>query len=68
MTQLSTLLDQLSPHARTWVALGLTVAGVVLTALGTARQDASLSGVGSALLLAGGVLAPTGSGRPPGDP
>ncbi len=68
MNQLTQLLDQLSPSIRLWVALVLTLAGVVLAALGTARSDASLAGVGSALLLAGGIVAPTGSGRRPGEP
>ncbi len=62
MNQLTALLDQLSPSIRLWVALVLTLSGVVLTALGTARSDASLAGVGSAL------VAPTGSGRTPGEP
>lgn len=69
MNQLTALLDQLSPTARLYVAIALTLAGVVLTAVGGVRSDATLTAVGSTLLLAGGVVTPTGSGRPrDGDP
>jgi hypothetical protein len=65
MNQLSVILDQLSPAVRVWVALTLTIAGLVLTAVGTVRSDATLSAVGAALVLAGGIVTPSGSGRPP---
>lgn len=68
MNQLSAILDQLSPTVRVWVALALTVAGLVLTAVGTVRSDATLSAVGAALVLSGGIVTPSGSGRPPAPP
>lgn len=68
MNQLSAILDQLSPTVRVWVALALTVAGLVLTAVGTVRSDATLSAVGAALVLSGGIVTPSGSGKPPAPP
>jgi drug/metabolite transporter (DMT)-like permease len=65
MTQLTTLLDKLSPSVRLWLALVITIAGAVCTAVGGANSDPNLAAAGSALLLVGGIVAPTGAGKPP---